>query len=190
MAVPNTRGAHDSVNQERNILSIYQASYSFNQTNIRRRNIMIRKMLFIAGAITMIALITVGLTFGLPTKSTTSAAATPALVQTCNFPITVTEIIVGSKKPLGGRDMTVKWQPPSNLPGCVKVKEYVVGGRYDFPNTFHNNSITVDGSKTSVTFNVGQTLFNRDPISAKATVKAVLEVNATANGSLTKPIGF
>jgi hypothetical protein len=35
---------------------------------------MIRKLLFITGAITMIALITAGLTLGLPGKSTTSAA--------------------------------------------------------------------------------------------------------------------
>jgi hypothetical protein len=41
---------------------------------------MIRKMLFIVGAIAMVALITAGLTLGLPAKSTTSAAAAAARV--------------------------------------------------------------------------------------------------------------
>ena len=41
---------------------------------------MIRKMLFVASAIAMIALITAGLTPGLPAKATTSAGGKPGAV--------------------------------------------------------------------------------------------------------------
>ena len=151
---------------------------------------MIRKMLFVAGAIAMIALITAGLTLGLPAKSTTSAAAATVAAQACNFPIAVSKnnIIVGPKKTLGGRDITVSWPAPSGLPPCVRVKEYIVLARLNFPNTFHDNQITVAGSRTSATVAVGQTLFNTDPVSVTATVTAVLEVKATSSGSKTDPI--
>lgn len=151
---------------------------------------MIRKLPFVASAIAMIALITAGLTPGLPAKASTSAAATPVAVQTCNFTITVNNITVGPKKPLGGRDVTVTWGLPTNLPGCVKVKEFKVVARLDFPNTFHDNQIIVAGNKTSTTLAVGQTLLNKDPISVKATVTAVLEVIATASGSRTETLNI
>jgi hypothetical protein len=149
---------------------------------------MIRKMLFVASAIAMVALGAAGLTLGLPANTTTSAAATPVAVQTCNFPITVAQTKVGPRKALGGRDVTVTWTPPANLPNCVKVKEYIVLARLNFPNTFHDNQIKVAGSKTSAVVAVGQTLFNTDPTSVKATVTAVLEATATASGSRTDPI--
>jgi hypothetical protein len=149
---------------------------------------MIRKMLFVASALAIIALITAGLTLGLPAKTTTSAAATPSAVQTCSFTITVNDLVVGPRKPLGGRDVTVSWAPPANLPGCTKVKEYIVVARLNFPNTFHDNQIKVAGSKTSAVVAVGQTLFNTDPTSVKATVTAVLETIATASGSKTETI--
>jgi hypothetical protein len=153
---------------------------------------MIRKILIVAGAIAMIALITAGLTLGLPANSTTSAAAATVAAQACNFPIAVSKdnIFVGPKKTLGGRDVTVSWPAPSGLPPCVKVKEYIVLARINFPNTFHDNQIKVDGSKTSATVAVGQTLLNKDPVSAKVTVTAVLEVVATSTGSDTKPLGI
>jgi hypothetical protein len=149
---------------------------------------MIRKLLFVASAFAIIALITAGLTLGLPAKTTTSAAATPAAVQTCSFPITVNDIVVGPRKALGGRDITVTWAPPSNLPGCTKVKEYIVLVKLIFPNTFHDNQIKVAGAKTSAVVAVGQTLFNTDPTSVKATITAVLETTATASGVRTEPI--
>jgi hypothetical protein len=153
---------------------------------------MIRKMLFVTGAIAMVALITAGLTLGLPAKATTSAAAATVAAQACNFPIAVSKdnISVGPKKTLGGRDITVSWPSPSGLPPCVKVKEYIVLARLNFPNTFHDNQIKVDGSKTSATVAVGQTLVNKDPVSAKVTVTAVLEVVATSTGSDTKPLNI
>ena len=151
---------------------------------------MIRKMLFVASAIAMIALITAGLTLGLPAKAKTSAAATPVAVQSCNFAITVSNITVGPKKPLGGRDVTVTWQQPPNLPGCTKVKEYKVVAQLVFPNTFHDNQIIVAGNKTSTTLAVGQTLLNKDPVSVKATVTAVLETVATASGSRSETLNI
>jgi hypothetical protein len=151
---------------------------------------MIRKMLFIAGAITMIALITVGLTFGLPAKSTTSAAVTPSAVQSCNFAITVTDLVVGPRKPLGGRDVTVTWAAPANLPNCVKVKSYKVIAKIKFPNTFHDNQVSVAGSATSVKIAVPGFPTNSDPIEVIGTVTAVLETIATASGSKSEPIGI
>lgn len=150
---------------------------------------MIRKMLFIAGAIAMVALITVGMTFGVPAKSTTSAAVTPAAVLSCTFPITVTDLTLGPRKPLGGRDVTVTWAAPANLPNCVKVKSYKVLATVTFPNTFHDNQVSVAGSATSVKIAVPGFPTNSDPIAVKGTVTAQLETTATASGSKSESVG-
>src|SRR5262249_56265865 len=76
---------------------VLREDFYFNHTNTKRRNIMIRKTLFvIAGAISLATLITAGLTLGLPAKATTSAAATPAAVQGCSFTIPINRIDVGN----------------------------------------------------------------------------------------------
>jgi hypothetical protein len=150
---------------------------------------MIRKMLFVTGAIAMIALITAGVTLGLPAKSTASAAVSPAVVAACNFQITVTDLTVGPRKPLGGRDVTLTWTPPANLPNCVKVANYKVLAKLKFPNTFHDNQVTVAGSATSVKIAVPGFPTNSDPIEVIGTVTAVLETTATASGSKNEPIG-
>jgi len=148
---------------------------------------MIRKMLFVASAITMIALITIGLTFGLPARSTTSAAATPAAVQGCNFPITVTKVDLRGRKAGGGHDVGVFWQAP-NLPNCIVVAEYKVYAKYTLPNASRDKEITVPGNKTSATVDIKGFVTDKDPTNVSATVTAVLKTTATASGSKSQAV--
>lgn len=149
---------------------------------------MIRKMLFIAGAITMIALGAVGLTFGLPAKTTTSAAATTVAAQACNFSIPINKIDVRGRKPGGGREVGVFWDQPAGLPNCVSVSEYKVYVKIQLPNRAPDKEITVAGNRTSATVDVPGLPLDRDPVSVTATVTAVLKTTATARGSKTEPV--
>ncbi len=148
---------------------------------------MVRKMLFTAGAIAMIALITIGLTFGLPAKSTTSAAATPAAAQGCNFAISITKLDLGGRKAGGGHPVAVSWQAPS-LPNCVGVAEYKVYAKYTLPNATRDKEITVPGSQTSAVVDIGGFVTDKDPTSVSAKVTAVLKTTATASGSKSQPV--
>jgi hypothetical protein len=167
---------------------VQREDFYFNQTNIQRRNIMIRKMLFVASAVAMIALITAGLTLGLPAKATTSAVATPAAVQGCNFPITINKIDVGARKPGGGHPVSVVWGAPATLPNCVSVSEYKVYVKLQLPKRAPDNEITVAGDRTSATVDVPGLLADRDPVSVTATVTAVFKTTATAKGSKSEPV--
>ena len=149
---------------------------------------MIRKTLFvIAGAISLATLITAGLTLGLPAKATTSAAATPAAVQGCNFPITITKVDLGPRKTGGGHNVDVSWQAPS-LPNCIAVSEYKVYAKYTLPNATRDKEITVPGSQTSATVNIAGFLTDKDPTSVSAKVTAVLKTTATSSGSKSQPV--
>ena len=149
---------------------------------------MIRKTLFvIAGAISLAALITAGLTIGLPAKATTSAAATPAQVQGCNLPITISRVDLGARKNGGGHPVSVAWQAP-NLPNCVAVAEYKVYAKYTLPNATRDKEITVAGNLTSATVDIAGFVTDRDPTSVFAKVTAVLKTTATASGSKSQAV--
>jgi hypothetical protein len=140
-------------------------------------------MLYVASAVALVALITAGFTLGSHSKSTTSAAVTPAAVQSCNFPINITKINVQGRKLGGGRDVDVFWQAPSNLPQCVAISEYKVFVKLHLPNIAPDKEITVAGNRTSATVSVPGFPISRDPESVTAKVTAVLKVNAAAAGS-------
>jgi hypothetical protein len=149
---------------------------------------MIRKILFIAGAISLVSLIAFGLTFSLPTKATTSAAASPVAVQSCNLAIPINKIDVRARKSLGGHPVGVFWDAPTGLPNCVSVAEYRVHVKLQLPNRAPDKEITVAGNRTSATVDVPGLPLDKDPVSVTATVTAVLKLNATARGSKTEPV--
>jgi hypothetical protein len=166
---------------------VQRKDFLLNRQTIKGETSMIRIMLFVASAITMVALITIGLTFGLPAKSTTSAAATPAAVQGCNFPITITKVDLGPRKTGGGHNVDVSWQAPS-LPNCIAVAEYKVFAKYTLPNAVRDKEITVPGNQTSATVNIAGFVTDKDPTSVFAKVTAVLKTTATASGSKSQAV--
>jgi hypothetical protein len=148
---------------------------------------MIRKTLYFAGAFSLVTMITVGLILGTPAESTTSAAATTAAVQGCNFPINITKVDLGPRKTGGGHNVSVSWQAPS-LPNCIAVAEYKVFAKYTLPNATRDKEITVPGNQTSATVNIGGFVTDRDPTSVFAKVTAVLKTTATASGAKSQSV--
>jgi len=149
---------------------------------------MIRKMFFIAGAIALAALITAGLTFGLPAGAATPEAASPAAAQGCNFAIPINRIDLGPRKVSGGHDVKVFWDAPSNLPNCISVEKYTVTVTIKLPNRTPDKTEIVAGNQTAATIRVGGTPLDRDPQSVTAVVTATLRTNATARGSKTEAV--
>src|SRR5262245_9610180 len=149
---------------------------------------MIRKTLYLAGAFSLVTLITVGLTLGLPSKSTTSAAAATAAVQGCNFAIPITTIDLGGRKVGGAHEVKVAWSAPSNLPNCVAVDKYTVTASIKLPNRNPDKTEIVPGNQTSVTIKVPGTPLDRDPQAVTATVVATFKTIATAKGTRTEPV--
>src|SRR5262249_5745383 len=154
----------------------------FNQIDTQRRNIMIRKTLFVVAAISLVALITAGLTFSLPAGSanpTTNAAA--AAAQGCSFAIPINKIDLGPRKVGGGHDVKVFWAAPSNLPNCIAVEKYTVTVTIKLPNRTPDKTEIVAGAATSTTISVGGTPLDRDPQSVTAKVVATFKTTATAS---------
>jgi hypothetical protein len=149
---------------------------------------MIRKILFVAGAISLVSLIAFGLTFGLPAKATTSAAGAPAAVQGCNFPIPINKVDVGGRKNLGGHPVSVFWDAPSNLPNCVSVEKYTVNVQLKLPNATRQQEEIVPGNKTAATLQVRGFPTDRDPQSVTVTVTATLKINASSKGTKTEQV--
>src|SRR5262245_1029039 len=95
---------------------------------------MIRKMLFILAAVSLVSLIAAGLTVGLPASGATSGAANAVAVEECAFSIPINKIDLGSRRNGGGHEVTVNWSAPSNLPNCVAVDKYTVAVKIKLPN--------------------------------------------------------
>ncbi len=149
---------------------------------------MIRKTLFVVAAISLVALITAGLTFGLPAGSANPTTNAAAAVQGCNFAIPINNIDLGPRKVAGGHDVKVSWTPPSNLPNCVAVEKYTVTVTIKLPNRAPDKTEIVAGNQTSVTVKVPGTPLDRDPQSVTAKVVATFRTTATGSGSRTDPV--
>src|SRR5262245_1790440 len=149
---------------------------------------MIRKMLFIVGAVSLVSLIAAGLTFGLPAKATTSAAATTATVQGCNFPIPISNVDLGPRRTGGGHEVTVNWGEPNDLPNCVSVEKFTVTVKIKLPNDTRQQEATVGGNVRTATLLVRGFPTDKDPQSVTATITATLKVNGAATGSKTEQV--
>ncbi|HKQ77294.1 MAG TPA: hypothetical protein VJ810_26585 [Blastocatellia bacterium] len=149
---------------------------------------MIRKTFYFAGALSLVTMITVGLILGTSAKSTTSAAAATAAVQSCNFSIPINNIDLGPRKVGGGHDVKVVWAAPNGLPNCVSVEKYTVTVTIKLPNRTPDKTEIVAGNLTSATLKVLGTPLDRDPQAVTATVVATLKTVATAKGTRTDPV--